>query len=102
MTAGKSTEKPIILYTTPEGAVKAKLVYDAESFWLPQEGIAQLFGVGKAAISKHLKSIFEEGELQTLSVVSRMETTASDEKISGLVLFAWLNAQKNHFTARLF
>lgn len=80
MTAGKSTEKPIILYTTPEGAVKAKLVYDAESFWLPQEGIAQLFGVGKAAISKHLKNIFEEGELQALSVVSKMETTASDGK----------------------
>lgn len=80
MTAGKSFGKPMIFYTTPEGAVKVKLVYEAESFWLPQEGIAQLFGVGKAAISKHLKNIFEEGELQALSVVSKMETTASDGK----------------------
>lgn len=91
MTAGKSTEKPIILYTTPEGAVKVKLVYDAESFWLPQGGgIAPLFGVGKAAISKHLKNIFEEGELQTLSVVSKMETTASDEKNIWSRIIIWM------------
>lgn len=80
MTGGKATEKPMIIYSTPEGAVKVKLVYDAESFWLPQDGIAQLFDVGKAAISKHLKHIFEEGELQASSVVSKMETTASDGK----------------------
>jgi len=67
-------DKPMILYTTQEGAVKVKLVYNAESFWLPQDGIAQLFGVGKAAISKHLKNIFEEGELSQDTTVSKMET----------------------------
>ena len=76
----ESSEKPIILYSTPDGVVKVKLLYNADSFWLPQDGIAQLFGVGKAAISKHLKNIFEEGELQEEAVVSKMETTASDEK----------------------
>lgn len=80
MTAGKSSEKTMIFYTTPEGLVKVKLVYAAESFWLPQEGIAQLLGVGKTAISKHLKNIFEEGVLQAVSIVSKMETTASDGK----------------------
>ena len=76
----ESSEKPIILYSTPDGVVKVKLLYNAESFWLPQDGIAQLFGVGKAAISKHLKNIFEEGELQEEAVVSKMETTATDGK----------------------
>ena len=76
----ESSEKPIILYSTPDGVIKVKLLYNAESFWLPQDGIAQLFGVGKAAISQHLKNIFEEGELQEGAVVSKMETTASDGK----------------------
>lgn len=80
MTPAEQPEKPIILYSTPDGAVKAKLLYAAESFWLPQEGIARLFGVGKPAVSKHLKNIFAEGELQENSVVSKMETTASDGK----------------------
>ena len=80
MTSPKQTDKPIILYTTPEGAVKVKLLYEGESLWLSQDGIAQLFGVGKAAISKHLKNIFAEGELLEISVVSKMETTAADGK----------------------
>ena len=42
--------------------------------------MAQLFGVGVPAISKHLKNIFEEGELVVDSVVSKMETTAADGK----------------------
>ncbi len=73
-------EKPIILYSTPEGNVKVKVFYNAETLWLSQDGIANLFGVGKAAVSKHLKNIFTEGELAESAVVSKMETTASDGK----------------------
>lgn len=51
-----------------------------ESIWLSQKGMAQLFGVQKAAISKHLKNIFEEGELDEKVVVSILETTAEDGK----------------------
>lgn len=80
MTPQEQPGKTIILYSTPEGAVKAKLLYDAETFWLPQDGIASLFGVGKSAVSKHLKNIFADGELAESSVVSKMETTASDGK----------------------
>lgn len=88
MTPAEQPEKPIIFYSTPDGAVKAKLLYDAESFWLPQEGIARLFGVGKPAISKHLKNIFAEGELPESSVVSKMETTASDGKNYRVAVFS--------------
>ena len=77
MTSPKQTDKPIILYTTPEGAVKVKLLYEGESLWLTQDGIAQLFGVGKAAISKHLKNIFAEGELSPETTVSKMETVVN-------------------------
>ena len=51
-----------------------------ETLWRTQKTMAQLFGVGVPAISKHLKNIFEEGELVADSVISKMETTAADGK----------------------
>lgn len=51
-----------------------------ENLWLTQAKMAELFEVQKAAISKHLKNIFESGELSEDSVVSKMETTAADGK----------------------
>lgn len=53
---------------------------DADTVWLSQQQIADLFGVQKAAISKHMKNIFSIGELERDRVVSKMETTASDGK----------------------
>ena len=53
---------------------------EEETVWLTQAQIGLLFGVQKAAISKHLKNIFQSGELQQTSVVSKMETTANDGK----------------------
>ena len=57
-----------------------QVVYRAESIWCTQKDMAQLFDVGVPAISKHLKNIFETGELLEDSVISKMETTASDGK----------------------
>ena len=51
-----------------------------ETLWRTQKTMAQIFGVGVPAISKHLKNIFEEGELVADSVISKMETTAADGK----------------------
>ena len=51
-----------------------------ETLWRTQKTMAQLFGVDVPAISKHLKNIFEEGELVADSVISKMETTAADGK----------------------
>lgn len=70
----------IILYSSPEGNVKVDVVYSGETFWLTQKRMAALFGVAVPAISKHLKNIFETGELQENSVISKMETTAADGK----------------------
>ncbi len=71
---------PIVLYTTDDGKVTVKVVLANETFWLTQKTIAELFGVQVPAISKHLKNIFETNELIEDSVVSIMETTASDGK----------------------
>lgn len=58
-----------------------QVMYQNETIWCTQKAMAQLFDVGVPAISKHLKNIFESGELDEKSVISKMETTASDGKI---------------------
>ena len=55
-----------------------------ETIWATQKAMAQLFGVGVPAISKHIKNIFSEGELDEKVVVSKMETTTQHGAIEGL------------------
>ena len=59
----------------PEVDGKVQVVIKEETLWCTQKAMAQLFGVGVPAISKHLKNIFEEGELSREVVVSKMEIT---------------------------
>ena len=56
-------ELPILLYTTPEGAVKVKAVLKDETMWLTQAGMADLFDVAPQNITYHLKKIYASGEL---------------------------------------
>ncbi len=70
----------IILYRSPKGSVSVEVVYSHETFWLTQKRMSELFGVAVPAVSKHLKNIFDTGELQENSVVSILETTAADGK----------------------
>ena len=64
-----------LLYTAPSGAIKVEVLLSNESIWLTQKRMAELFGVGVPAISKHLKNIFDSGELAEEVVVSILETT---------------------------
>ena len=57
-----------------------QVVYKDDTIWATQKSMAALFDVGIPAVSKHLKNIFEEGELMENSVISKMETTAADGK----------------------
>ena len=68
-------EVQFILYNMPEESGKVQVVIKDETIWCTQKAMAQLFGVGVPAVSKHLKNIFEEGELMADSVISKMETT---------------------------
>ena len=75
-----SNEIQFLLYNMPDADGKAQVVIKGETLWCTQKAMAQLFGVGVPAISKHLKNIFDEGELAADSVISKMETTAADGK----------------------
>lgn len=70
----------LILYTTTLGNVKVEVTFNNDNFWLTQKAMSALFGVAVPAISKHLKNIFDAQELNQNSVVSKMETTATDGK----------------------
>ena len=54
-------ESEIILYTTPNGEVKIDIRFDDETFWLTQQKIADLFGVDRSVVTKHLGNIYSEG-----------------------------------------
>ena len=69
-----------LLYTAPTGKVKVEIFLRDENIWLTQEKIAALFGVQRPAVTKHLKNIFDTGELKEESVSSILELTADDGK----------------------
>ena len=73
-----TTEFLIFMLEGKEDGIQ--VMYKNETIWATQKAMAQLFDVGVPAISKHLKNIFESGELDGNSVISKMETTASDGK----------------------
>ena len=69
-------ESETILYTTPNGEVKIDIRFEDETFWLPQQKIADLFEVDRTSISRHLSNIFKEEELQKKAVVRKFRVTA--------------------------
>jgi len=72
-----------LLYTAPNGAVKVEVLLSGETLWLIQERMAELFGVQRPAITKHLKNIFESNELQEEVVCSILEHTTEHGAIAG-------------------
>jgi hypothetical protein len=70
--------REILFYRTDNGDVRVEILLFRENLWLTQAKMAELFDVQKAAISKHLKNIFEEGELDKASTVSKMETVQNE------------------------
>ena len=73
-------DNKLIIYKNSEGNIIVDAIYKDETLWLSQKGMSKVFNVGVPAISKHLKNIFAENELDKNSVVSKMEITAPDEK----------------------
>lgn len=73
----------IVLYTTEDGEVKIDTVFQNETIWLTQKKMAELFAVGRPAITKHLKNIFETKELNEKVVSSILEQTTQHGAIKG-------------------
>lgn len=72
-----------LLYTAPNGEIKVEVLLSNETIWLTQERMAELFGVQRPAITKHLKNIFETGELDEKLVCSILEHTTEHGAIAG-------------------
>jgi hypothetical protein len=68
----------VVLYQAADGNVTVNVLFAKDNFWLTQKTMAELFGVKTPAINKHLKNIFESGELTPSSTVSKMETAQSE------------------------
>lgn len=73
-------ESEIIFYQGDDGNIRIEVIYHDETFWMTQKKMAELFGVQRPAITKHLKNILESGELEEKSVSSILEHTADDGK----------------------
>jgi len=78
-----SNEIQFLLYNTPEGDGRVQVVVKDETIWMTQKAMSVLFGVNTPAISKHLKNIFETGELDEKVVVSKMEITTQHGAMEG-------------------
>ncbi len=73
----QNNEIQFLLYSLPNEEGKVQVVIKDETIWCTQKAMAQLFGVGVPAINKHLKNIFEEGELSKSVTISKMETVVN-------------------------
>jgi hypothetical protein len=78
-----SKELQFLIYNTPQEDIKVDVVIKDETIWLTQKAMAMLFDVQVPAVNKHLKNIFEEGELDEKVVISKMEITTEHGAILG-------------------
>ncbi len=70
----------IIMYQTEDGLTKIETTFENDTVWLSIDKMAELFQRDKSTISRHIKNIFNEGELTRNSVVANFATTAADGK----------------------
>lgn len=70
----------IVIYQTESGSPEIECVFHGENMWLTQAHMVELYRVSKKTISEHIRNVFDEGELDELSVVRKFRTTAADNK----------------------
>ncbi len=78
--ASPDSSSELMLYQTEDGSTKIEVRLRDDTVWLSLNQMADLFQRDKSVISKHIKNVFEEGELKEPSVVASFATTASDGK----------------------
>ena len=77
-----SEKSEIIIYQTADGLTKIDVRMEGETLWLTQAQIAQLFGRERSVITKHIRNIFAEGELDEKSNVQNMHIPNSDKPVT--------------------
>lgn len=92
--ANPPQEGELILYRTPEGAMRVEVLYEGETFWLNQGQLAELFGVSKKTISEHLANIYATGELEERATVRKIRTvqTEGSRQVQREITFYHLDA----------
>ena len=76
----KEARSEIIIYQTEDGNTRIDVKFQDETVWLTQAQLCELYQTSKSNISEHIKHIFEEGELDEISVVRKFRTTGADGK----------------------
>ena len=74
------SEAEFLLYQTEDGRTRVEVRFDGETGWLALGQMVELFQRDKSVISRHIKNVFEEGELDRAAVVAESATTAADAK----------------------
>ena len=75
-----NTVAPIVIYQSADGSIATEVRLECETVWLSQEQISQLFGRERSVITKHLRNVFAEGELDANAVCAKFAHTAADGK----------------------
>ena len=75
-----SSQSKMLIYTTEDGLAKIETTFDGDTVWLSIDQMAELFQRDKSTISRHIKNVFVEGELDRNAVVAKFATTAADGK----------------------
>ena len=83
-----ANEIQFLLYNMPEEKGKVQVIIKDDTIWCTQKAMAQLFGVGVPAISKHLKNIFEEGELRWMQLFPKWKQLPQTTRITQQPFFA--------------
>ena len=71
----------ILLYKTAQGESRTEVIFNSETFWMPQKRMTELYGVEVNTVNYHLKEIFASGELVEQSVIRKIGITAADGKV---------------------
>jgi hypothetical protein len=73
-----SQSNDIIFYSTPAGNIKVEVIFNAETFWLTQKRMAELFGVESHTVTYHVKEIFKTGELDESSTTRKIRVVQKE------------------------
>lgn len=75
------TNSQMLIYTTEDGLAKIETTFDGDTVWLSKAQMAELFQRDRSVISKHIKNVFEEGELQRVGNVQNLHIANSDKPV---------------------